>query len=510
MTLQGIKRASYTLNDSPFASGGEGKIYSVVGEPELAAKIWTDSANNHRHAEKIRWMIQTREAEKLEDIAWPQDLLVDGSGNACGFIMRRFNGKILLAHMLSKDDFTWRQRVRLAVNLCAVVQEVHDMGQCIGDMNPLNFGIDTQRGYVFAFDADSFHFKSPNGWIYPCVVGLPEYYPPEIQQLLGGGQSLKTITGRDTFTVQTDRWALAVLIFRLLFHGQHPFGAGTNEAAASAVVYTPAQQILNKISPYFNPLPNTGLPIAAPPLNIIPPSMVEMFRKALMTNSRPTATEWRNALLELDKNETVCSCGHYYWCGQRECPWCRREEDLKNFEQSRRNVSQPPPRPQTVPKPNPTPPSRPKPNPSPPPHPNPSPASPPRSNPAPASPQSAEPVIRKWFTHEKWYLAIQIMFVFCMIISGMNEADAPVILVAMFLCGIVGVFCQCTAPLGQGWGKKEPVGVGILRFTYLFEAGFCFYMACSDEELAPSACIMGFPILLIWWLMYREHKRNEK
>ena len=164
-------------------------------------------------------MVRAGQGHTFQYIAWPRDALFNEQSQFCGFIMKKFNGVKSLAELLPEPDLSWKKRVAVAYNLCDVVREIHGMNQCIGDMNPSNFGIDPARGNIFAFDADSFHFRDEHNHFYPCVVGLPEYYAPELQRQLKRGQDMRTINPAGTFNCETDQFALAVLIFQLLFAG---------------------------------------------------------------------------------------------------------------------------------------------------------------------------------------------------------------------------------------------------------------------------------------------------
>ena len=70
-----------------------------------------------------------------------------------------------------------------------------------------------QDATVALIDADSFQF-SLNGKSYPCVVGVPDFTPPELH-----GKNLASVQR----TIEHDNFGLAVAIFHLLFMGRHPF-----------------------------------------------------------------------------------------------------------------------------------------------------------------------------------------------------------------------------------------------------------------------------------------------
>ena len=321
-------RKIYPLAEPPLASGGEGKIHTVRGETDKLAKVYHHPEQLEQ--DKIRYMVLETQNEYgrfiSRMIAWPIDALVGDGGQIYGFVMPRFPGVTKLSEILPDQGVDWGKRVIIAWNLCEIVQDVEKMNQCIGDMNPSNFGVDMDSGHVYAFDADSFHFRAPTGRLFPCHVGIAEYYAPELQRQITRGQDMRTLDPEHTFTRETDRFALAVLIFQLLFSGYHPFSARRLENyGSSTVVHRQATNILNKVCAYFNPQYGTGIPKDAPPIDIVPSKMQQMFRRAFLTEDRPSATEWQGALTELSKSLRRCSRQHYYYSQLPECPWCKKE-----------------------------------------------------------------------------------------------------------------------------------------------------------------------------------------
>ena len=156
----------YELEPSPIRCGGEGSIFLVQGNSSIAAKVYS---HGNAPKEKLYQMLKMPLAQKSDYIAWPQDILFNQTGTPAGFIMKRFSYTKSLAEMLSDTSFEWKKRICVAANLCDVVHEIHQVGQCIGDMNPSNFGVDTRNGHVCAFDADSFHLHDTHGqWYINC------------------------------------------------------------------------------------------------------------------------------------------------------------------------------------------------------------------------------------------------------------------------------------------------------------------------------------------------------
>ena len=60
----------------------------------------------------------------------------------------------------NRKKYLWSQYVKVAENIAAAVNNVHDSGHIIGDLNPNNFMLDVNTGRVMLVDTDSYHIKS--------------------------------------------------------------------------------------------------------------------------------------------------------------------------------------------------------------------------------------------------------------------------------------------------------------------------------------------------------------
>jgi DNA-binding helix-hairpin-helix protein with protein kinase domain len=106
---------------------------------------------------------------------------------------------------------SYQFRLLVARNLAGVVNIAHSMGIVVGDMNGGNFLVNTS-GRVSQIDVESLQVNA-GGSVHRCLVGTPEYTPPELQGIDLG--SLDRTKHHDAF-------GLAVLTFELLA-GHHPF-----------------------------------------------------------------------------------------------------------------------------------------------------------------------------------------------------------------------------------------------------------------------------------------------
>ena len=85
-------------------------------------------------------------------------------------------------------------------------------------------------------DVDSFHFTALDEKLYKCEVCAPGYIAPELVK-----KCKETTYGEyagETFNKMTDRFSLAVHIFRLLFNGAHPYNCQEILSENSACIST--------------------------------------------------------------------------------------------------------------------------------------------------------------------------------------------------------------------------------------------------------------------------------
>jgi DNA-binding helix-hairpin-helix protein with protein kinase domain len=166
---------------------------------------------------------------------------------------------------------------------------------------------------VALIDCDS--YQIPNGTItWTCDVGVSLWTPPELQ-----GQNFKGLVR----TANHDLFGLALLVFKLLFMGRHPF-AGVPINNGEILL----EDAIRKRFYAFSPLANTyGVrpPPYSFPVASLPEPYSSMFERAFRLNvPRPTAKEWVQALDSLRQALTRCSRDQSHWFPRylSQCPWC--------------------------------------------------------------------------------------------------------------------------------------------------------------------------------------------
>lgn len=301
--------------------GGEGEVYAIKGRSELAVKIYNTGLRAKRE-EKVRAMVGKRLADGTELIAYPVGVVTDERGNFLGFSMRLISGYRPLhelyspksrQHHFPKADY--RFIVHAALNVARAVGKVHQNGCVIGDLNHSGVLV-AQDATIVLIDADSFQFNL-NGKTYPCIVGVPDFTPPELH-----GKNLASVQR----TIEHDNFGLAVAIFHLLFMGRHPYAGRFNgpdismgdAIAQNRFAYSLTRQSATRTIP----------PPGALTLDMFPGAMARIFENAfgLTPSARPSALDWIHALNSLEGSLNHCSTvkTHYYYpSSARGCAWCK-------------------------------------------------------------------------------------------------------------------------------------------------------------------------------------------
>lgn len=140
---------------------------------------------------------------------------------------------------------------------------------------------------------------------------------------------------------ETDNFALAIQIFRLLMRNANPFGGRRIPYVSESYVGEEAD-IMNGNCPYVREC-NLQKPVWAPDLEVLPVQIQSAFRRTfeydaatatMSAQNRTTAKEWREVLYSIaapEPNRNLRTCNknkyHVYPVHNKECPWC----DLEKF-----------------------------------------------------------------------------------------------------------------------------------------------------------------------------------
>lgn len=314
--------------------GAAGKVYEIAGQPSKVAKIFHERQKSNTNRLKLEAMVVNNpnipsvSAGGVEyvQIAWPEAVLEDDEGYCVGYMMPFINTAeaVSLDHLMQGAVRTklglsdkYEYRVMAAYNVALMVASLHKYGHYIIDLKPSNVSIYKKTMTVAMFDCDGFSIQGEQAR-FPAEFVSEEYIYPE-----GMEQSCEEMGE------EQDKFALAVIIFKLLNNGIHPFSGVVKKNADSAL------SIQERIAHYHYAYGMWGDNYQAPhPYSIhafLPQSTMKLFDRAFVKGQkRPTAAEWQMELDFLLRNLKHCkkNPNHAYFTN-KGCGLCVAEERLK-------------------------------------------------------------------------------------------------------------------------------------------------------------------------------------
>lgn len=294
-------------------------VYSTVERrPEVIAKISLDPLEP-RQAERLKALVAARSGT-LEDIStWPMTTLHEPAGRPLGFMMLRVDRQEQrevreLYHPTRITPRSWPERLQVAARIAQAFHRLHGAGQVMGNVNGRNILV-SPRGDVRLVNVDTYQARTATHVI-PSVPGLPEFTPPELQ---GKGHLLERTANHDLF-------GLAVILFRLVMDGQHPY-AGVPVGRAMP---TPGEAIAADLFAYSAaPHPGVQSPPGTPSLSTLSPTVQALFERAFSAAhaQRPGGSEWHTALTDMTASLHPChaNASHLRVPGQ-PCQQCQQEQ----------------------------------------------------------------------------------------------------------------------------------------------------------------------------------------
>lgn len=322
--------------------GAAGRIVEIEEHPQLVAKIFHSLAKSNTNREKLQAMLLNRpgfspalkngrefvmdDGEKYIQIAWPEAILENENGFCVGYLMPR----IELSRAASLDHFMQRAtrqklklpenyeyRIRIACNLSAMVAALHEKGHYIVDLKPSNVYVYKESMLISMLDCDGFSILG-NKSRYPAEFVSEEYIYPE-----GMNQSCEEMGE------EQDKFALAVIIFKLLNNGIHPF-SGTLRKTNSPN-YTIQERIAQNHYAYGSWADLYQAPHPYSIHDYFAKETLELFDRAFVRGlKRPSAQEWEQHLRKLISNLKHCkrNRNHVYFTS-KGCGLCMMEEKIK-------------------------------------------------------------------------------------------------------------------------------------------------------------------------------------
>lgn len=317
--------------------GGQGIVYKVEYKGKQYALKWyfyDKLVNPNAFIKNLEDNIKDRATS--EKFLWPL-FLTEKQFGSFGYLMNlRPKEYAKFPDILNaKVKFNNIQAiVNTALNITNGFRQLHRSGKSYQDLNDGGFFINTQNGDVLICDCDNVAPYGKN----LGIAGKPGYMAPEI------------VCGKDTPSMQTDKYSLAIVLFKLLLRGDPLEGA---KVLKSVCLTEAAEKKHYGTEPIFifDPDNDTNRPVRGVHNNpikfwkifpqYIKDAFIQSFTVGLMhPEERIIENTWQKLFIRLrgeiincsykDANNTEYGCGNQTFLsnfinlgnGQIQCPKC--------------------------------------------------------------------------------------------------------------------------------------------------------------------------------------------
>jgi len=324
-------------------SGGQGIVYLVDFNGMDYALKWYD-VDKIKNPQAFRKNIDNniKDGAPSEKFLWPKYLTKENPNGTFGYIMDlRPQGydsfvDILNTYRLDIDELTGRavkapvqfstlySMVTAVINIVNAFRQLHRAGKSYQDLNDGGFFINVKTGDILVCDCDNI---APDGSNFG-IGGKPGYMAPEV------------VRGIAKPNVQTDKYSLAVVLFKLLFRGDPMEG----EKVVKDICLTEASELKHygqQAIFVYDPEDASNRPVRGIHDNVIkfwriyPEYIREAFTRSFTTgikepNKRIIENEWQKLFIRLRSEIITCTCGRTNFTSMFEkkddvyyrCPKC--------------------------------------------------------------------------------------------------------------------------------------------------------------------------------------------
>ncbi|MBR4554057.1 MAG: protein kinase [Ruminococcus sp.] len=324
-------------------SGGQGIVYLVDYNAQKWALKWYD-INKMKDPAAFRNNIKRNIADGAPSnkFLWPKYLTKETPDGTFGYLMelkpQSFDSfvDILNTYKLVVDPLTGKATketvrftnlfamVTAVINIVNAFRQLHRAGKSYQDLNDGGFFINTETGAVLVCDCDNI---APDGSNFG-IGGKPGYMAPEI------------VRGIAKPDMQTDKYSLAVVLFKLLFRGDPMEG----QKVIRDVCLTEAAELKHYGAEavfVYDPTDSSNRPVRGIHDNVIKfwklyPKYVKdafilSFTDGLTDpNRRIIENEWQKLFIRLRSEIIACTCGRTNFSSMFEkqdsstfrCPKC--------------------------------------------------------------------------------------------------------------------------------------------------------------------------------------------
>lgn len=324
-----------TLSELANKGGAEGKIFCIKENEKLVAKVFHHKKDSQNNRQKLEAMMHNtpdfpptiKDGIEYVQIAWPVATLEDEAGFCVGYLMPKIDVEkaVSLDHLMQKAvrkklnlSEKYNFRVFAAYNVAAMASALHKCEHYIIDLKPSNIYVYKENMMVAMVDCDGFSIKGEHNNRYNAKFVSEEYIYPEGSTKDSGEMG-----------IEQDKFALAVVIFKLLNNGIHPFSGIPRKTDEKMLTI---QERIDKYHYAYGLWPDMYQ--APHPYSIheyFDHRTLELFERAFAKNQiRPTAEEWVEHIALLLTNIKICkkNSNHGYFTG-KGCGMCISEAKFR-------------------------------------------------------------------------------------------------------------------------------------------------------------------------------------
>jgi len=291
--------------------GGEAQLFKGINEHAqfVAVKLYNEGTPPDLVQGRVDWLINRDLRSSSPLMLAPIASFVENG--RVGEVSLLFENAVPLFELLYPADpaqqLPLTDRVQIGILLAQAVNSLEKLGIAHGDISPNNVLLRRRPDGSWKMKLIDFtkSFVPPPGTsLLPSdIQGTRPYLPPEVNK---DGAKRKDIV--------SDRFALAATETEILSH--HPFRdlAGNDLDKAMAKPWKP---------------PRGKTPGTLYPVKVLGPNLITLMRRGVNPNrnGRPSAEEWRNALLVAAHSTTFCpKCSNLMIAdaARRHCVYCRK------------------------------------------------------------------------------------------------------------------------------------------------------------------------------------------
>lgn len=309
------------------AAGGQGVILDALElktNERPVLKVYYPNVATPDACTRLDALIALNLSARSPALCAPIARLASGYG-LVGAVQPRAQGEPL-EDLLQSGTCGLPEAVGIGIALCRALMVLDDLGVAHGDLAASNILVKLVGDY-YEISLLDFDNASIPGAPAPTFRGQDLYAAPEL------------LSGSASATVTSDRFALAVLLYEVLY-GRHPFAVATQGPVDFTAYVAMLSQATWKEDPIEGTCPDTlpGLPVG-----VLPRAVHALFRAGLQVDplARPSARAWEHALRGVLDELFICDACSKAFANDPACfacPWCSAPADALELQINGRSI----------------------------------------------------------------------------------------------------------------------------------------------------------------------------